>query len=220
MIASELISEDIPSLNHHQTGEEALLLMDELKVFHLPVLKNGNFVGLLSENDILDKMNEKETLDILFDHLPRPFVWYNEHIYDVISKIGELKLTVVPILNEQEKYLGSTSIYNIVSLISNFGGIRENGGIIVLEINKIDYSLSHISQIIESHNAKILSSYIFSIPDSNKIELTIKTNETDLERILRTFARYEYVIKSYYQKNIFESDLKNRFDALINFMNV
>ncbi len=220
MMATELITEEIPPLTHLDTGEKALIWMDEFKVSHIPVLKNGNFVGILSENDVLDKMDEHETLDVLFDHLPRPFVWETDHIFEVIAKLGEFKISVVPILDKNEKYLGCTSVHQIMHLISNTWGVKEQGGIIVLELNKVDYSMAQIAQIVESNNAKILSSYVLSLPDSTKIEVTLKINEIDLERILRTFVRYEYVIKASYQKSQFEDDLRNRFDALMNFMNL
>jgi len=45
MRAYELITDEIPPLKHTDTGEKALQWMDEFKVSHLPVLKNGNFVG-------------------------------------------------------------------------------------------------------------------------------------------------------------------------------
>lgn len=220
MMAIELITEEIPPLTHLDTGEKALIWMEEFKVSHLPVLKNGNFVGVLSENDVLDKMDERQTLDVLFDHLPRPFVWETDHIYEVIAKVGEFKITVVPILDRNEKYMGCTSIHRLIQLISTTGGIKEQGGIIVLEMNKVDYSLAQIAQIVEGNNAKILSSYVLSLPDSTKIEVTLKINEIDLERILRTFARYDYTVKASYHKSEFEDDLRNRFDALMNFMNL
>lgn len=220
MVAAELITEEIPPLTHLDTGEKALVWMDEFKVSHLPVLKNGNFVGVLSENDVLDKMDEHQTLDVLFDHLPRPFVWESDHIYEVIAKVGEFKISVVPVLDRNERYLGCTSIHQLMNLISNTGGIKEQGGIIVLEMNKVDYSMAQIAQIVESNNAKILSSYVLSLPDSTRIEVTLKINEIDLERILRTFVRYDYIIKASYQKSEFEDDLRNRFDALMNFMNL
>ena len=80
--------------------------------------------------------------------------------------------------------------------------------------------LAQIAQIVESNNAKILSAYVLSLPDSTKIEVTLKINEIDLERILRSFTRYDYVIKASYHKSDFEDDLRNRFDALMNFMNI
>ncbi|MCO5259817.1 MAG: CBS domain-containing protein [Crocinitomicaceae bacterium] len=218
MIAIDLITEDIPPLTHLDTGEKALRWMDEFRVSHLPVLKNGNFVGLLSESDVLDKMDEKQTLDVLFEHLPRPFVWATDHLYEVVAKMGEYSITVLPVLDKDEKYLGSTCIHELIQAVSNIGGIKDPGGIIVLEVDKVNYSLAQISQIVESNNAKILSSYVYNLKDSNQIEVTIKINETDLERIIRTFLRYEYVIKASYQRTDSDDDLKDRFDALMKFM--
>ena len=104
MTAKDLITDEIPPLKHTDTGEIALRWMDEFKVTHLPVLKNGNFVGLISESDILDKMDLDETLDKLFEHLPRPYVKGNAHIYEVLFRVAEQKISVVPILDEDDTY--------------------------------------------------------------------------------------------------------------------
>ena len=219
MKAIELISEDIPPLTHTDTGEKALRWMDEFKVSHLPVLKNGNFVGVISESDILDKMDVQDTLDKLFDHLPRPYVNENAHIYEVLAKISEHKLSVLPILDDNEKYLGCTSIHNLITKIANTGSIKESGGIIVLEVNAVDYSMAQIAQIVESNNAKILSSYIMSPSDSNKLEVTLKINQIELDRIIRTFERYDYTIKASFQKSSGDEDVQFRYDALMNYLN-
>lgn len=218
MRAIDLITEEIPPLVHSDTGEKAINWMDEFKVSHLPVLKNGNFVGVVSESDILDRLDESQTLDALFDHLPRPFVYDHVHIYEVLYRMSEFKLSVIPILNEQEQYLGCTSVHVLINSLASTGGIKEPGGIIVLEMNTIDYSLAKIAQIVEGENAKILSSYIFSSSDSTKIEITLKINQTDLSRIIRSFERYEMDIKATFQKGMHEDDVKWRFDALMNYL--
>jgi acetoin utilization protein AcuB len=219
MKALELISEEIPPLTHTDTGEKALRWMDEFKVSHMPVLKNGNFVGVISESDILDKLNLEDTLDKLFDHLPRPYVFENAHIYEVLAKISEHKLSILPILDAEEKYIGCTSIHHLITLIANTGSIKESGGIIVLEVNAIDYSMAQIAQIVEGNNAKILSSYIMSPSDSNKLEVTLKINKIELGSIIRTFERYDYVIKASFQKSEGDDDVQFRYDALMNYLN-
>lgn len=218
MRAKELITEEIPPLTHTDSGEKALRWMDEFKVSHLPVLKNGNFVGVISESDVLDKMDIVESLDKLFDHLPRPYVFENAHIYEVLSKISEHRISILPILDENEKYLGCTSVYHLLTVIANTGSIKETGGIIVLEVNSIDYSMAQIAQIVESNSAKILSSYIMSSVDSTKLEVTLKINQVELSRIIRTFERYDYIIKESYQKSEGDEDIQNRYDALMNFL--
>lgn len=220
MRAKDLITEEIPPLTHLDTGERALNWMDEFKVSHLPVLKNGNFVGVISEADILDKMEMDQTLDVLFQHLPRPFVYEGDHIYQVLSKVSEFKLSLIPILDQNDEYLGCTSVHHLLRLIANTGSIKENGGILVLEMARTDYSMAQIAQIVESNDARILSSYIMSSPDSTNIEVTLKLNRIELDRIIRTFERYDYIIKASYQKSVYEDDLKFRYDSLMNYLNL
>ena len=220
MIAREVITDEIPPLLHTDTGEKALSWMEEFKVSHLPVLKNGNFVGLISESDILDKKDLDHSLDELFDHLPRPYVGENAHVYEVLSRMSEHKISVLPILDENEKYVGCTSVHQLMTLIANTSSIKEVGGIVVLEMNKHDYSLAIIAQIVESENAKILSTYIMSSTDTTKIEVTLKISETDLSRIIRSFERHDMLVKASYQRSSDMDDMQYRYDALMNYLNM
>lgn len=220
MRAINLITEEIPPLMHTDSAVKALNWMEEFKVAHLPVLKNGNFVGVVSESDILDMMDLDKTLDVLFQHLPRPYVLADDHLYQVLARISELKLTVMPILDAEEKYLGCTSVQHLMTLIANTGSIKENGGILVLEMASSDYSMAEIAQIVESNDAKILSSYIMSSPDSTNIEVTLKINKVELDRIIRTFERYDYIIKATFQRSNYQDDVQFRYDALMNYLNL
>ena len=219
MRAIDLITDEIPPLMHTDSGAKALSWMEEFKVSHLPVLKSGNFVGLISEADLLDQVNLDQTLDVLFQHLPRPYSYAGDHIYQVLARVSELKLSLIPILDQEEKYLGCTSVHNLLTLIGNTGSIKENGGILVLEMARPDYSMAEIAQIVESNDAKILSSYIMSSPDSTNVEVTLKINTIELDRIIRSFERYEYIIKASFQKSQFSEDLKFRYDTLMNYLN-
>ena len=54
MLARELISDEIPALKTSDTGNMALELMEEYKLTELPIVNNTDFLGLITENDILD----------------------------------------------------------------------------------------------------------------------------------------------------------------------
>lgn len=218
MIAKDLITERIPPLLHTDTGETALRWMEEFKVDHLPVLKNSRYVGLVSEEIILDRMHIEDTLDKLFEHLPMLYVNADAHVYEVLYIIATQKVTVVPILDNNEKYLGCTDINRIMQFVAGIGGIKDEGGILVLEVNKVDYSLAQIAQIVESNDAKILSMYITSSKDTNRIEITIKINQIELDRIIRTFERYEYQINATFQKSQFDDDVKSRYELLMKYL--
>lgn len=220
MTARDVITDEIPPLIHTDSGEKALRWMEEFKVSHLPVLKNGNFVGLISETEILDRKDLTQTLDVLFDHLPRPYVADTAHVFEVLAKMAEHRISVLPVLDQQENYIGCTSVHQLMCLIANTGSIKETGGIIVLEMNRVDYSMAKIAQIVESDNARILSSFIMSSPDSTKIEVTLKISEIDLGRIIRSFERYDITVKASFQRGAEQDDMQFRYDALMNYLNM
>ena len=101
------------------------------------------------------------------------------------------------------------------SILAVDGG---TGGILVLEVSQSDYSMAQIGQIVESNNAKILSSTILSNPASTNLDVTLKINQEDLTAIIRTFERYDYVVKAEYQNGMGSDDLKWRYDALMNYL--
>jgi len=220
VIATELIASNISPFAHTDSGRQALLWMEEHKVWHCPVLKHGNFVGLLSENDILNTIDELQTLDSLFEHLPRPFAWESDHLYEVLTKMKDFDLSLLPILTHDELYLGCTTVHELIHHIGASTPIQQRGAVLVLEMNQNDYSMTQIAQIVESNQAKIVSLSLHAIPDSTKIELTIKLNEEDVERIVRTFLRFDYTVKSTHQKSELTDDLQYRFDSLMHFINV
>jgi signal-transduction protein with cAMP-binding, CBS, and nucleotidyltransferase domain len=220
MYARELISEDIPPLKTSDTGERALAWMDEFRVSHLPIVNNVDFLGLISESDILDFNSSSEPIGGHSLNLSRPYVFDYQHTYDVLKVMSSLKLSVIPVLNDKEQYLGLIHLSTLLQHFAEMASMKESGGLLVLELNSHDYSLSEIARIVESNDAKILSSYISSQIDSTKLEVTIKINRTDLSAIIQTFNRYNYTIKASFHQSEYVDDLKDRFDSFMSFLNI
>jgi len=220
MKASEIISEVIPPLVHTDSGEKALLWMDEFQVNHLPVLKNGNFVGVLSESELLDQADLEPTLDMLFQHLPRPFVFADAHLFDILKHFSLFKLTALPVLDRQEQYLGVISSQDLLQLLAQSTGVKEIGSVLVLEMDANNYALSQIAQIVESNQAKILNLFVNSEPDSTKIQVSLKINQQNLSAIIRTFERYDYNVLASYQAEDQHNELQERYDELMLYLNM
>lgn len=220
MTAKDLISSIIPPLKPKDTGLKAIEWMQEFCVHHLPVVEKGNFVGLLSEDDILDFSNPDKTIAEHDLSLYKPFVKENEHFFEVIKIAAQLHLSIIPVVDEDNKYIGAISLESLVSKIATFSSINDPGGILVLEMNKSDYSLTEISRIVESNNAQILSSLITSHEDSTKIEVTIKLNVSDMKHIISTFERFEYNVVASFRESEYFDHLKDHYDSLMNYLNV
>ena len=220
MRADQLITEMIPPLKFTETGDRALAWMNEFRVSHLPVVDKNDYIGLISEDEIYDMPDPSQPLASHFKNLPKPFVYSNRHVYDIMKVISDHKITVVPILDENNEYIGCTDLLHLMTRITAINSVTEAGGILVLEMNEHDYSLTQIARIVEENNAKVLSSYITSIPESTQIQVTLKINTDDLERIIRTFMRYDYTIAATFDRGEFQENLKQRYDELMKYINL
>jgi hypothetical protein len=93
------------------------------------------------------------------------------------------------------------------------------GGIIIVEKNINDYSMSQISQIVESNNGKLLGMFV-SNAEADKIQVTIKITLGSMNDIIQTFRRYNYEIISEHQEDNYLNALKERSDYLDKYLNI
>lgn len=221
MFAKDLICDNVMPLKATDNGITALNWMDEYRVSHLPVVENAEFIGLITDIDIYNFSNPQESLGKQQITFKKTYAPENMHIFDVIKTFSIQNLSLLPILDKKEYYLGSITLPYLVKNFAEISAIKNPGGIIILELNTNDYSLSEISQIIESNDTKVLGLYIRSHSNSTKLDVSIKVNKIDIKPILQTFNRYDYVIKaSFSEDEKYYDDLQKRFDSLMNYLNI
>ncbi len=220
MLARDLINDDIPPLKIEDSAEKALRWMDEFHVSHLPVVNGTEFIGMISDDELYDLNDHDAPLSMQKLALIKPHLHAGQHAYDVLKLMAELTLDVIAVTDETGNYLGSVTLPRLAEKLARLAAVREPGGILVLEVNKVDYSLSQISQIVEGNDAKILSAYVASVPDSTKVEVTLKLNRDDLTRILQTFSRYNYTVKATFHQSSYEEDMRGRYDEFMNYINM
>jgi acetoin utilization protein AcuB len=220
MKALDLITDEIPPIKPSEECIKAFNWMDEFKISHLPVVKNGVFYGVISDANVLDLEDPDVSIESAYPSLPRPHVTQDQHVYEVMKLIADNGLTVVPILDKEEKYLGSTTLLHLMRQITSTVSVNQDGGVLILQMNQIDYSLAQIAQIVEGNDAKILSSNITSLPDSTLMEVTLKINKKDLSGIIQTFNRFEYIVSAAFQESTYEEDMRLRYEALMKYLNM
>ena len=220
MLIADLITDEIPPLKQSDTVKVALDWMEQFKVSHLAVVNERELIGLVSEHELIDYNNPDEKLEALKVPLLRPIIHNYQHTYDLLKLMMSFNLTLIPVLDDKELYKGCISLKGLLQNISTMAAVQNLGGVIVLEVNQVDYSLTQIASIIEGNDAKVLSAHVSSIPDSTKMEVTIKVNKEDLSRILQTFYRYNYIVKASFQHTNFESGLKDKLDEFMHFLNI
>jgi CBS domain-containing protein len=223
VIAENLISESIPTVTLDELGSKVLMLMEIFRVSHLPVVMGHEYLGVVSDKDIYDAENFDEKIEkYIKPILLQPHVHVNQHIFEVVGVALGCGVSIVPVLGSDHSYIGSISRTDLAIKLTELFSSNEPGGIIVLELTELNYSLSQISQIIEGNDARILSLYIHKpSPSSKELDVTIKVNVVDLSGIIQTFVRYDYLIKeTYMDHSQIKSLYDDRYDQFMKYLNV
>lgn len=223
MIAEKLISESIPSVTLDEIGSKVLTLMEIFRVSHLPVVVGKEYFGVISDKDIYDADNFDEKIrKYISPILLQPHVHVNQHIFEVAGVALGCGVSLVPVLKADHSYLGSVTRTDLSFKLAELFSSGEPGGIIVLELTDVNYSLSQIAQIIEGNDARILSLYIHKpSPSTRELDVTIKVNVVDLSGIIQTFARYDYIIKAtYMDQSQIKGLMEDRYDQFMKYINI
>lgn len=221
MLAFEIMSEEVLALNLSDSAQGALSWMEIFRLSHLPVVDNGVFIGLLSDIAIYDSGLFDETIYDLTDRLLNISVTRCTHIFEIIDICHKYSLTSIPVVNSEKEYQGVITLANLLKCFATVVNADIVGGVIIIEMHINDYSLSQIAHIVESNDAKIVSMYAKTKPDSMKLSITIKLNTCELTSIIRTFERYDYDIKATFEEqDTMKEILKERYNSLMNYLNI
>lgn len=190
----------------------------DLTYSHFPILSDGIYIGCISSDDVvtfnpIDTLAEyRYTFEGFF---ARPqMIWL-----DVLEVFAQNNTNIVPVLDENNHYLGYYELNDIIQFFHETTFMREDGGIISVQKPTKDYSMSQIAQIVETNNGKILGMFVNNA-NADFIQVTIKTTLGGLNEILQTFRRFDYEIISEHQEDSYLSNLKDRSDYLDRYLNI
>jgi predicted transcriptional regulator len=220
MLAKALISETIPPLRKSDSGERALHWMHEFSVRELPVVEEKKLLKLITIDDIINKGNLDLPLGEYSSSFIHPFVYEYTHILEVIRVVSKLQIGSIPVLNENEEYIGLITAENLLNGLSQFSALSMEGSIMELEVPFRNYSLFEISRIVESNEVRILSCFTHYRSDAAVVEITLKLSSSNLSAVVSAFERYNIIVKSVYHETEYTEDLKERYNSLMRYLNV
>jgi acetoin utilization protein AcuB len=218
MFAEELISPDIFPLKKSDTCETAILFMHDWKVFHLPVVDSGKLLGYVSHDEIQNKSHASK-IEKFIQPLIQLYIHKGQHLFDIIKQMTETGFTCMAVSDAEANYSGTVSTKEIAQVYKN-SSLSQPGGIISIEMNPQDYSLGEIARIVEYNDAKILHVFISAASENKaRIIVSLKLNKLELNTVVQTLERYQYIIHSVHQISDQGNDLSNRYDWLIKYLN-
>lgn len=220
MLTIELINNNIPRLKLKDSVSRALQLINDFRVTHLPVVKEEKFLGLISEEDLLDQDEPKMPIELMQEFFIQAAVHDNEHFLNAVTCSNQFDTTVVPVINEEKDLMGVITTSDLLKTIGNFAGTNEIGGIIVLEMERNQFAISEISRIVESNDATILHLNTTVHAETGMLTVTLHINKKEIAAIVSTFERYEYDVIYYFGNENFENEIHSNYRHLMNYLDI
>jgi predicted transcriptional regulator len=222
MIAKDLINYTIPPLKRTDTVAKAQQWMSEFHTSEFPVVDQGQYHGIFSEQLILDTPSYASKQIGDFDlFAPGISVSPDEHYYEILKKYYAENINLIAVIDSENQYQGVISIQDVVEAFAKMSSIRSPGTILVIPMKQIDYSLTEIARIVESEYGKILSSFIENHPeDPSMIRLTLKLNVENANGIIAALERFGFTISSIFGKEDEDLIEKERLDSLMKYLKI
>ncbi|OXA96225.1 CBS domain-containing protein [Flavobacterium hercynium] len=212
------ITNDYRPIDSQETISLVQDFFADLNFTHFPVLENGIFIGSIASEDVETFDTDKKAGDYKYTlerfYARKSMIWL-----DILEVFAKNHTNTVPVLDENNNYIGYYEMEDIMKFFQETPFLKEQGGIIIVQKGLLDYSMSQITQIVESNNGKILGCFI-SEADLENVQVTVKIGLGAMNEIIQTFRRYNYEIISEHQEDTYINSLKERSDYLDKYLNI
>lgn len=218
MPLDQYIINDLRPFDVSSKIKELQEVFNQLTYSHVPIQKDGVYIGCLSETDVYCFDGNEKVEDVLYavEHF---FVDQSAIWLDVLDTFALKDSNLMPVLDSNHNYLGYYLLIDIISLFRNTPFFSEPGGTVIIEKAYKDYSLSEICQIVESNNVKMLGVFVSKI-NNDMVQVIIKIENSGLSAIFETLRRYGYTIISGHEDDRFLKTLKDRSAYLNRYLNL
>tara|TARA_R110002049_G_scaffold97734_4_gene238014 strand:+ start:1076 stop:1735 length:660 start_codon:yes stop_codon:yes gene_type:complete len=213
MNITDYILNEIKPLSLKSSVKTAKKLFDNFPITHFAVVENNKILGCFAQDDIQTIENKTDEL-VAYTHLLNSFFADEKAtVLELLKIFADNDTTIIPVINKEKDYIGYYDLCDVLDVFSTSPFMIEDSETLIIEKLESDYSMSEVSQIVESNGGKLLGLYI-SEKQQGLVQVTLKINTEDIHEVMHTFRRYDYKIISTHENDIYLEDLKNRSDYL------
>src|SRR4051812_23430861 len=132
MLVNQLITNHYPSVEPDDKIFAALQLMDDFDILHIAVVDHNKFLGVLNKDDLLDA-DENAPIKVVMGGMLQKALKASEHFLSAVRFASDNNLSMVPVINEDQEWVGAIPIMDLLKAAGQFMGVEEPGAVIVLE---------------------------------------------------------------------------------------
>jgi len=217
MYITNYLTNEVKPGKINYSAKQLLDIVQENKLTHLPMFDGLNFVGNISEEDLIELSHEDNEVEYS-SYLENFFLSESSTLLEAVQMMYANQSNILPIINEQSRYVASITENDIIGAFASFPFVSSEGVSMLVSISEKDLSITAISNIIESNNGKVLGLMVVGNKE-DRVYVLLKFSTSNLLAIGETFERYGYqVIQKFYNDEKQEL-LQNRYAQLLKYMN-
>lgn len=207
----------IPDINEKTSPTVCIEVMMDAQCFELPVQKNNRLFGSVTLDDCISSKEKSIESLISTGFLS---VHYQMHLFDVLQIFKSSPKNVCAVLGENQEWIGILTKNQIINSLSQTLSIEQNGSILILEMASAQYSTNELSRIIEGEGSKVLGLWLHKDEDSARIKVTVKTNTSNVERIINGFDRFGYDIIATFGDEDYKENIDRKFQSFMKYIDL
>jgi CBS domain-containing protein len=219
MFCDQLISSEITPVNLNYRVEQTLHLMDEYHIRQIPVIDGDAFLGMVSEDDLLDVDSDKRIVEVI--HKLIGFKVKTTDFFLMAVKLAYLyDLDIVPVVNDKLVLEGVVTKQTLFKHLAEMSGAGSNGATVLLEMEQIDFNPPLFNRLVESNDAFITHLNSWSDTGTNRLHVLIQINKQEVSDILATFQRYDFNVRHFAGEELYTNELQTNFNQLMHYLNM
>ncbi|TYQ00284.1 CBS domain protein [Tenacibaculum adriaticum] len=219
MNINDYILKEIKALSLHSTVKKAQQMCKNYPISHFPIIEKNKLLGCVAESDIRTIENtdaELKEYTYLFHHF---FATENTSLLDLIALFADNDCNLIPVLNQEQFYIGYYDLTDILDLFADSPFMHHDNETLIVSTTKTDFSMSQVSQIVESNNARLLGLYV-SHETVDDVQITLKISSEEMNEIIQTFRRYNYHVITQHEDDFYLDQLKDRANYLKKYLGI
>lgn len=170
MIVEEIMKTQVTTLNPESTIEDACNLIEEKKIRHLPVVQDGQLVGLVTDRDIRDALpsifiteeNKEILLKPVAELMTKDLITCHplDFVEEVAALLYEHHIGCLPVVNGT-KLVGIVTETDMLHTLVELTGAHQPGSQIEVKVPNRAGILNSVASIISKRKANISSVLVY-----------------------------------------------------------
>jgi acetoin utilization protein AcuB len=200
VIVSHWMSADLVTVRKEASIQEAMALMKQESIRHLPVVdKKMNLLGWITDADLrgvlIASMLEELTLEDVM--IRKPFTIHPEMPIEEAARILlEKRVGGLPIV-KNGVLVGVITVADLLSAFITFLGLFTESSRLDIKVSGSPNPLPEITRIVRLHGAEIISLCHLPLEEGPEYSYSVRLKKTDLKPIIADLEEHGIEVVSY-----------------------